>query len=81
MDRVQLFKELEEIFVDVLDLDDVILTDETVADDVEGWDSLSHIILISSIERKFNIKFNMKEIVNLQNVGELVNLILEKINL
>ncbi|MCQ2789278.1 MAG: acyl carrier protein [bacterium] len=55
--------------------------DETVADDVEDWDSLSHIILISTIERKYNIKFNMKEIVNLQNVGELVNLILEKINL
>ncbi len=79
MNREDLYSELKEIFEDVLDLDDVTLTDKTVADDVEGWDSLTHIILISAVEKEFNVKFNMKEIVNLHNVGELIDLILEKL--
>ena len=81
MEREDLYKKLNEIFAEVLRLDSVNLSDETIADDVEGWDSLSHIILLSTIEKKFHIKFNMKEIVSLHNVGELVDLILEKTNL
>ncbi len=79
MTKDELLKELNEIFKNVLDLDDLTLQDSTTADDVEGWDSLSHITLIATIERKFGIKFNMKEIVELHNVGELADVILSKL--
>ena len=79
MTREEVLEKLNEIFKDVLELDELTLTDSTVADDVEGWDSLSHITLIATIERSFGIKFNMKEIVELHNVGELTDVILSKL--
>jgi acyl carrier protein len=51
------------------------LGEETTADDIEGWDSLRHITLISAIEDEFDVEFEMKDIVGLKNVGELVDVI------
>lgn len=69
---------VEEIFQDVLDNEDIVLTMDTVADDIEEWDSLSHIQLIVAIEKKFKIKFTSKEILSWQNVGEMIEAILRK---
>jgi acyl carrier protein len=60
---------------DVFDLDDLQIGRETTADDIEEWDSLSHIRLIVAVERKFKIKFKTAEIEGLKNVGDLVRLI------
>jgi len=79
MERKEIFEELNEIFMDVLDLEDVELQDETKADDIEEWDSLSHIQLIVAIEKKFKIKFTSSEIMKWKNVGELVDSIEEKL--
>lgn len=78
MERKEIFSKLNEIFCDVLDLDEIQLTDETCADDIEEWDSLSHIQLIVAIERAFNIKFTSKEMLNWDNVGHMVDCILSK---
>ena len=78
MDRSAIFSELSEIFADVLDLDDLVLTDATTADDVEEWDSLSHIRLIVSVERTFGLKFSNADIESMKSVGDLVNLISAK---
>lgn len=78
MERQEIFEKLNEIFCDVLDLDEVELTDETSADDIEEWDSLSHIQLIVAIEKAFKIKFTSKEIMSWKNVGEMVDCILTK---
>lgn len=79
MERQTIFEKLNEIFIDVLDLDEVELTDTTNANDIEEWDSLSHIQLIVAIEKSFGIKFTSLEIMKWKNVGEMVNSIEEKI--
>lgn len=79
MERQTIFEKLNKIFIDVLDLDEVELTDATNANDIEEWDSLSHIQLIVAIEKSFGIKFTSLEIMKWKNVGEMVNSIEEKI--
>lgn len=79
MERNDIFETLNEIFIDVLDLDECELTDETSANDIEEWDSLSHIQLIVAIEKTLKIKFSSLEIMKWKNVGEMVNSIQEKI--
>jgi acyl carrier protein len=72
----QIYVRLTEIFEDVFDEEDSItVTPELSAKDVDGWDSLTHIRLILTIEKAFKIKFSTSEIGKLQNVGELVALI------
>ena len=73
MERSEIFKKVNEIFCDELDNDDIVLTDETTADDVEAWDSLSHVQLIVAIEQAFGIKFTSNEILSWNNVGELID--------
>ena len=79
MERYKIFETLNEIFIDVLDLDECKLTDETSANDIEEWDSLSHIQLIVAIEKAMKIKFTSLEIMKWKNVGEMVDSIQEKI--
>ncbi len=79
MERTDIFEKLNEIFTDVLDLDKCELTDRTSADDIEEWDSLSHIQLIVAIEKEFKIRFSSLEIMKWRNVGELVDSIMSKI--
>jgi len=72
--------EVTQIFRDVLDNDNIILNRETTAADIEEWDSLSHINLIVAIEKEFKIKFDLLDLKPLQNVGELFDLIQQKIS-
>jgi acyl carrier protein len=65
--------------MDSFDLDDINIHQETSADDIDEWDSLSHIRLIVAIERAFSIKFKNSEIESLKNVGDLVNLVATKV--
>lgn len=78
MERKEIFEKLNEIFCDVLDLDEVELKDETTAEDIEEWDSLSHIQLIVAIEKAFGVKFTSLEIMKWKNVGEMVDSLLAK---
>ena len=73
-------EELQEIFRSVFDDDSLIINRETTADDIEDWDSLAHIELVSNIEKKFSVKFTMVEVMSLENVGEFLDLINEKID-
>jgi acyl carrier protein len=70
---------MREIMVDTFDLDDLTITRDTTAADIEEWDSLSHIRLIVAIEREFRIKFTNAEIESLANVGELIDTIEAKV--
>ena len=86
MERQEVFEKLTGIFEDVFDIEDVELTDATSADDIEEWDSLSHVQLIVAIEKAFKMKFTSLEIMKFtsleimkwKNVGELVDSILSK---
>ena len=79
MEREEIFEKLNEIFQDVFDDESIIVDDSTTADDIVGWDSLTHINLLGTIEDEFDIKFDMKDVVHLGNVGEMVDLILSKV--
>lgn len=78
MDKTKILAEVQEIFQDVLDNEDIELAAKTVADDIEEWDSLSHIQLIVAIEKHFKFKFTSKEILSWKNVGEMIDCIATK---
>lgn len=77
MTRQEILDQLTQIFQDILDVDDLVVTDALKADDVEEWDSLSHIQLIVAIEKHWRIKFNAREIMTWQNVGQMVDTIVQ----
>ena len=76
MERSEVYSRLADVFRDVFDRE-VALADETTAADVPGWDSLNHITLIGTVEDEFDVKFPMKDVVGMKNVGELVDKIIE----
>ncbi len=76
MERV--LNEVENIFRDILDEESLNLTRDTTANDVDGWDSLTHIQLIVAIEKHFKVKFSSKEILSWKNVGELLDSLIAK---
>lgn len=75
----KILEEVQEIFRDVFDDESLVITAETNAEDIEDWDSLSHIRLVVAIEKHFAIKFAFGELQTLKNVGEMLDLIREKI--
>lgn len=75
MNRDEVYDRLKDVFADVFDRD-VPLSDATTAADVDGWDSLTHITLVGAVEDEFDIKFPMKDVVHMKNVGEMVDLII-----
>lgn len=79
MERTEIYKQIQAIFEDILDEEVITLTDATTADDVEGWDSLTHIQLVVAIEKHFKVKFKSKEILSWKNVGEMVDCIATKL--
>lgn len=79
MDRTEALGQVQEIFRDILDEEDLVLTNATTASDVDGWDSLSHIQLVVAIEKHFKFRFTSKEILSWQNVGEMIDSILSKL--
>ena len=78
MEDQEILTQLNTIFSTVLRKKDLALTPETSAADVPGWDSLSHMILIDSIEKHFKVKFKLNEIMNFKNIGDLVSCIHRK---
>lgn len=79
MSREEVFEKVVEIICDVFDDDSLKITDETVAKDVEGWDSLNHLQLINEIEDEFDITFTMGEVQGFSNVGELIDSVMNHI--
>jgi acyl carrier protein len=70
---------LQEIFRDLFNDDDIVLSDTTSAKDIDGWDSLKNVMLIVRIERAFKVRFGTGEVVALRNVGELLDAIDKKL--
>jgi len=79
MTKEEILKQVEEVFRSVLDDETLVLTMETTADDVEDWDSLSHIQLVVGLEKSFHIKFNAREIMEWENIGGVVDSIAVKL--
>lgn len=73
MDKKEILVKVQEIFRDVLDNEDIELTFDTVASDIDEWDSLTHIQLIVAIEKYFGIKFSAKDILEWNTVGDMID--------
>ena len=77
-DMQSTIEQLTPIFRDVFDDEDLVIEQNTTAQDVDGWDSLAHIRLVVSIEKALGLRFSAAEISGLVNVGEMAELILKK---
>jgi acyl carrier protein len=78
MTTVDVYRELTDLFRDVFDDDSIVLTPETTARDVDGWDSAAHVSLVVAAEMRFGIRFRTSELESLHNVGEFAQLIESK---
>lgn len=79
MERNEILAKVQDIFREELEKEDLVLTDETTADDVDGWDSLSHVQLVAAMEEAFSIEFKSREILSWDNVGDLIDSIQKKV--
>ncbi len=79
MNRTDILEKLNEVFHDVFDNNDIVVTEQTNANDIEEWDSLIHITLISAVEDEFDVSFDMKTVVSMKNVGDMIDAIEEQI--
>ena len=79
MNKESLDKKLEEVFRENFDDEDLCISDEMEASDIEEWDSLSHITLIVATEEAFGVRFSPSEIEKLNNIGEFKKLIMSKL--
>jgi len=80
MTNEEILKNITVFIHDVLEAPDLNVTPETSAADVDEWDSMTHIQLISAIEKSYKIRFALGELQTLKNVGDMVNLIQKKLN-
>ena len=79
MTREEVFEGVQNIFRDIFDEDNMIIGEKTNSENVEDWDSLNHINLVSAIEKEFKIRFALGELMTLKDVGALVDLMIEKL--
>jgi acyl carrier protein len=79
MEKSEVLKQVNEIFIDVLEKEDLVINEQTVAKDIEEWDSLAHIRLVVAIEKTFKLHFSSREIQSWENVGEMIDCIHEKV--
>ena len=75
MEMQSIFDAVQEIFRDNFDDEELEITRETCADDIEDWDSLEQINLLTAMEKKFSVKFKLEDVRGLKNVGDLLDLI------
>ncbi len=80
MSREEIFLKVQEIFRDIFDEDDLEIQESTSSDDIEDWDSLNHINLVSAIEKEFNIRFALGELQSLKDVGAMIDLMEKKLS-
>lgn len=78
MSKNEIIEKLTPIFREVLEKNDLVLTDELSANDVENWTSLTHMLIMTKIEETFGITFKLKELKKLQNVGDMISVLEEK---
>jgi len=77
--KADIKERLNKVFRQVFDDDSIAISEKTTARDIPGWDSLTHIILIIAVEKEFKVRFNAGDITKLQNVGEMIDLIVQRV--
>lgn len=80
MKREVVLSEVQDVFRNVLKSESIVLHDDMVANDVPGWDSLTHVQLISEIENHFGIRFSLKEMLSWKTVGKMIDCVEKKVS-
>ena len=75
----EIYERLNDVFQDVFDDDEITVSANTTAEDIEDWDSLEHIRLIAAVEQNFGLRFKMGEVASMKNVGEMVAIIQSRV--
>lgn len=78
MEKSVIIEKLTAIFHEIFNDNSIVLCDGMTAADVENWDSLTHMLMITKVEEKFEVKFKLKELNKMKNVGDIVSLLEEK---
>lgn len=79
MERNEIVEKLTAVFQEVFSDSSLVLNDDMTANDVEKWDSLTHMLMISTVEERFGVKFKLKELNKLKKVGDIVSVLEEKV--
>lgn len=79
MEQKELLSEINKIFIDVFDDESIVLNEHTTTTDIEAWDSLNHIQMITAVEKHYKIRFELNDLLNFKDVGDLCRGIQEKI--
>ncbi len=79
MSKDEIKIKLQDVMRDVFDDGEIVIEDGTTADDIDAWDSLTHVQLIVAVEKAFGLKFSTVEVMKLKNVGEFILLIEKKL--
>ena len=79
MTREKVFNGVQDIFRDIFDEDDLIISDSTNSDEIEDWDSLNHINLVCAIEQEFDVRFALGELATLKDVGAMIDLMMGRL--
>lgn len=80
MNRTEIVEKLTSVFHDVFGDNSIVLNDEMTSADVEKWDSLTHMLMISTVEEQFGIRFKLKELNKLKKVGDMIEILQEKLS-
>ncbi|MDO5602629.1 MAG: acyl carrier protein [Oscillospiraceae bacterium] len=75
MTQKEIFDAVQEIFRDIFDDEELVITRDTTADDIEDWDSLEQINLLTAVGRRFGLKFKLEDVSGLENVGAMLDLV------
>ena len=78
--REEIFTHIRTIICDILKNDQLVITESTTSQDVDGWDSLTHMLIISEVEKQFQVRINFRELMKITNVGGLISIIEKKMN-
>ena len=78
MNRAEIMERLNEVFRDVFDDSSIVVDDSTTSKAIEDWDSLEHINLVGAVEQEFKMRFKMKEVSSMKNVGEMADIVAER---
>lgn len=78
MDKETILKELNEIFREVLKQPVLLLETTMSADDIDDWDSLTNMTIISEIEKRYGVHFKLRDIIRMKNIGDMIDTIITK---
>ena len=79
MNKAKVLQEITQLLNHVLEQDKIILYESTSAKDIDGWDSLNHAIFIGEVQKHFKVKFSLREVIDLKQVGNICDLVIERL--